>query len=197
MGESRPPVLHPYDPAWPSIAARLIGELRLVAPDPAWSFDHIGSTAVPGLPAKDIIDLQIRVRQLPSHELLGLIIGPLGYVRARGARRDSPGVARDTPRGSEAAPDYVWEKRLYVRHDDPFVILHIRRDDSPWGRYTVWFRDWLRAHPAQRDRYASIKAHLAEIHAADADYDDYTRGKTAFLDEVQPLFEVWARAQPT
>lgn len=71
------------------------------------------------------------------------------------------------------------------------TILHIRRADSPFARYTIWFRDWLRAHDQERDRYAAVKQHLADVHAGDAHYDDYTRDKTAYLDEVQPLFEQW------
>lgn len=92
-------------------------------------------------------------------------------------------------------PDEVWEKRLYVRPGDPPVILHIHRADSPFGSHTVWFRDWLRAHEHERDRYADIKRRLAETHANDGDFDDYTRAKTSYLDEVQPLFESWGRAR--
>lgn len=188
-------MLHAYDPNWPRIAAELIAQLRRVTADRAWTFEHIGSTAVPGLSAKNIIDLQIRVAQLPSYDELDRLIAPLGYVRARGARPDSPGVFRDIPRGSEPVDDEVWEKRLYLRPDNPLTILHIRRADSPFARYTIWFRDWLRAHDEERDRYAAVKMHLAAMHADDADYDDYTRDKTAYVDQVQPLFEQWANSQ--
>jgi GrpB-like predicted nucleotidyltransferase (UPF0157 family) len=58
-------------------------------------------------------------------------------------------VTHDLPPGDDDLPDEVWEKRLYVRCADR-VILHMRRADSPWGRHTVWFRDWLRAHPEAR-----------------------------------------------
>jgi GrpB-like predicted nucleotidyltransferase (UPF0157 family) len=193
--ESGAPVLPAYDPRWPDIASRLIAQLRQAAPDPDWTFDHIGSTAVPGLSAKNIIDLQVRVAHLPSCDELDRLIGPLGYVRARGARPESPGVFRDIPRGSEPASDDVWVKRLYLRPGDPLTVLHIRRADSPFARYTIWFRDWLRAHEQERDRYAAVKMHLGAIHANDADYDDYTRDKTAYLDEVQPVFEQWARSR--
>lgn len=186
-------MIQDYDPTWPRIAERLLADLRAAGPE-HWILDHIGSTAVPGLAAKNIIDLQIRTLPLPGYSELDKAIGRLGYRRAAGSRPDSPAVHRDTPRGSEAdAPDEVWEKRVYVRSGDPFVILHVRRSDSPWGRYTVWFRDWLRANPAERDEYGAEKIRLAEIHRMDADYDDYTRAKTTFLDTVQPRFEQWAR----
>lgn len=158
-----------------------------------WTFDHIGSTSVPGLAAKNIIDLQIRAVPLPDYALLDERFGPLGYRQEAGARPDSPGVHRDTNRGSERVPAEVLTKRLYWRDGTPPVILHIRRLDSPFGRYTIWFRDWLRAHPAERDRYALVKRQLAAAYADAADFDDYTRAKTGYLDEVQAAFEAWGR----
>jgi GrpB-like predicted nucleotidyltransferase (UPF0157 family) len=120
--------------------------------------------------------------------------GVLGFERARGARPDSPGVARDIPRAEEAVADEVWEKRLYTRSDDG-VILHFRRSDSPWGHYTVWFRDWLRAHPEARQSYESTKRALAEQNTGTPDYDDYTRAKSAFFDDVHQTFVDWAQTQ--
>ena len=76
--------------------------------------------------------------------------------------------------GDDDLPDEVWEKRLYVRCADR-VILHMRRADSPWGRHTVWFRDWLRAHPEARRRYEKTKRVLSEANAGKPDHDDYTR----------------------
>ncbi|WP_454296580.1 GrpB family protein [Salana multivorans] len=54
------------------------------------------------------------------------------------------------------------------------------------------FRDWLRANPDQRDRYARVKTALAEENRGKADYDDYTLAKTAFFDEVQDAFAAFA-----
>jgi len=155
-------------------------------------YDHIGSTSVPGLAAKPYVDLQIRILPLPSYDQLKGPLENLGFKRAEGSRPDSPGVTRDIPRGDEAVADSVWEKRLYFRKRDA-VILHIRRADSPWGCYTVWFRDWLRAHPDARQRYEATKRTLAEQNIGKLDYDDYTRAKTAFFDEVHPTFAEWAQ----
>lgn len=197
-----PAAQHPYDPDWPVRAAQLLGELQAaLAPitgSNAWACDHIGSTSVPGLAAKPIVDLQIRLPSLPPAAGLDGALSTAELVFAAvGSRPDSPGVTRDTPRGSHPVPDEVWTKRLYVRDDaHGRAILHVRRVDSPWGWYTVWFRDWLRAHPAERDRYALLKERLATAHADDADYDDYTRGKTAFFDEVQGQIEAWGQDHP-
>ncbi len=198
MAGTGPAVLHGYDPGWPVAAQQLIDELSAVAPNPSWLIEHIGSTAVPGLAAKNILDLQIRVPTLPPANELDAIVGPLGYVPATGSRPDSPGVHRDGRRGGEQVPDEVWQKRLFVRSQAGRVsaILHVRRMDSPFGRYTVWFRDWLRAHDDERARYETIKRRLARAHAGEPDYDDYTRDKTGYFDEVQPAFEAWARGEP-
>lgn len=190
-------MLKPYDPAWPVRASRLLSAVQhaLEQLGVAESYDHIGSTAVPGLAAKPYIDLQIRVRELVDARRFDEALAPVGFVPAIGARPDSPGVYRDHPRGSHVLPDEVWRKRLFVHDiDGPLAaILHIRLSASPWGSYTVWFRDWLRTHPTARDRYAEFKATAAIQHASDADYDDYTRAKTQFFDQVQNEFEAWGR----
>lgn len=148
---------------------------------------------MPGLSAKAIIDLQIRVPALPERAELDAMLEPLGYVQELGARPDSPGVYRDIPRGTEDVPADVWRKYLYTRNTAPPVVLHIRQKDSPFGSHTVWFRDWLRAHDEQRDHYAATKRRLAAVHANDDDYDDYTRHKSQFFDQAHPIFERWAK----
>jgi len=188
-------MLTPYDDAWPRAAAARLNDLRRVLEplDPDCAFDHIGSTSVPGLTAKPLIDLQVRMPRLPDAATLDPPLLEVGFHAHAGSRPDSPGVERDSPRGSQQAPDEVWEKRLFTAQD-PDSVLHVRRSDSPWGRYTVMFRDWLRRHPDQAARYAEMKQSLAHEHVDDPDYDDYTRAKTAYFDEVQPKFEWWARS---
>jgi dephospho-CoA kinase len=183
-----PAALRPYDPEWPRLAARRLRRLRVaLAPiDDGFDYQHIGSTSVPGLTAKPFVDLQVRVPALSDPSTLDGLLRDAGYHPATGARPDSPGVHRDLPRGGEDVPDEVWAKRLFVSPDPGApAILHVRRADSPWGRYTVAFRDLLRADPAEAARYARTKTELARRHAGDPDYDDYTRAKTAFFDAIQ------------
>jgi GrpB-like predicted nucleotidyltransferase (UPF0157 family) len=191
-------VLQPYDPEWPGRAVLLLAAVQqAVRPlGVGESFEHIGSTSVPGLVAKPVIDLQVVVSELPPRDLLDQALAPTGFVPTTGSRPDSPGVYRDIPRGSEQVPDGVWRKRLFIHDiDGPgAAILHIRLSTSPWGRYALWFRDWLRAHPEARERYASFKAGAAAAHAGDADFDDYTRAKTAYFDEVHEQLETWGRS---
>ncbi|MCS7479547.1 GrpB family protein [Umezawaea endophytica] len=195
--ERRPPSVQPHDPRWEWAGRRGVDRVRstLTALDPAgvFRYDHIGSTSVRGLAAKPFIDLQVRVPKLPDPADLDPAMAAIGFLPATGSRPDSPGVRRDAPRGSEVVPDEVWAKRLFIS-PDPLspTIVHVRRLDSPWGRHTVWFRDWLKAHPAERERYEQVKIALAAEHAHDADPDDYTRAKSGFFDEVHQRFEEWA-----
>jgi GrpB-like predicted nucleotidyltransferase (UPF0157 family) len=181
-------VLRPYDPDWARTAARRLHRLRVaLAPlDDGYDYQHIGSTSVPGLAAKPLVDLQVRMPSLPNKSTVDDLLLDAGYHPALGARPDSPGVHRDIPRGDEDVPDEVWDKQLFVSPDPAApAILHLRRADSPWGRYTVAFRDLLRADPAEAARYERTKRELARRHADDPDYDDYTRGKTAYFDRIQ------------
>ncbi len=190
--------LHPHDHTWAPAAdrrlRRLTAALAPVEASADFRFDHIGSTSVPGLSAKPVLDLQIRVPALPRDQAFDAMLHQVGYRPTSGSRPNSPGVYRDIKRGSQRVEDRVWDKRLFICPDPgQAAVLHIRLLASPWGRYTVMFADWLRAHPAERDEYERVKQELADSHADDADYDDYTRAKTAYFDRVQPQFEQWAR----
>lgn len=188
------PRLSAYDDRWPALAAEQLARVeRALEPlDQPLLLDHIGSTSVPGLPAKPFLDLQLRLLPLPDRGVVAPLLETVGFRATEGSRSDSPGVHADSPRGSETVPAEVWTKQLYVA-DDPAAILHVRRTDSPWGRYTVLFRDWLRAHPDKAALYAATKQELADRHADDRDFDDYTRAKTAYFDRVQAAFERWGR----
>lgn len=195
-GSSGPPVLADYDPAWPVRAARLLDMVRtaLASFDPTWDaeMEHIGSTAVAGLAAKPILDLQARMTVLPPGPVVAKALAPIGFVPARGARPDSPGVHYDLPRPGAPAIPGLYDKRLF--HSPAAVtILHVRRSDSPFAEWVVLLRDWLRANPAEAARYEACKRALAERFTDHGDYDDYTRGKTQFYDEIEPAVRSWAQ----
>lgn len=99
---SGPALLVPHDPRWAALAAEHLVALHralapVVADVDACTFDHIGSTAVPGLVAKASVDLQVLVPVMPDPAALDAVLDPLGWLPARGSRADSPGVVRDIP----------------------------------------------------------------------------------------------------
>lgn len=199
------PVLEAHDLRWREIGTRWTeriagswGDLRGREGADPFVVEHIGSTAVPGLAAKPIVDLQVRTAPLPSEAALEAALGSLGFSIARGSRPDSPGVYRDIPRpGADTHPER-YRKRLLTHpgaDGEPPVILHVRRLDSPFAAYVVAFRDWLRAVPAEAAAYGATKRRLAARHTDAEDYDDYTRDKTEFLDAAQPRMERWLAAR--
>lgn len=195
-GKPGPPVLRPHDPRLLDAAQRMLGRIRdglarRGLDDGRWTYDHIGSTAVPGLRAKPFIDLQLGAVCLPKEDSpVDEVLAAAGFVPARGARPDSPGVYRDEVKDPGLAPADAYRKRLYIRPDPgQRAILHVRRLGTPWWSYTVRFRDWLRDNPAGRRAYEQMKQRAAGAHANDADFDGYTRAKEAFFGQVQGEYE--------
>jgi GrpB-like predicted nucleotidyltransferase (UPF0157 family) len=177
-------VLVPYDPAWPRRAAALLTELRRSLGPLAVGIEHIGSTAVPGMAAKDVLDLQVSVADLDV--ATAAFDAPL---RRQGFRRLS--YERDhVPAGYDDDPAR-WAKRFWSRreHVDGDVNLHLRMAGSPNERLALLFRDWLRAHPAAAAAYAAFKATLAN---AVADLATYADVKDPVVDLVIAAAEPWA-----
>lgn len=186
------PVVVDADPRWASRGAELLRNLTAASSalprSDAFRWDHIGSTAVPDLPAKPILDLQLRAPELPEEGALANALRPLGFRIAVGSRPDSPGVRTDIPRpGSDPDPSLYRKLLLYRPPSDTEMeaILHVRRDDSPFAQWVLAFRDWLREDAGAAADYGEVKRRLATRFADAPDYDDYTRAKTAFMDEAQ------------
>ncbi|WP_170224382.1 GrpB family protein [Actinokineospora cianjurensis] len=180
-----PPRLSAWDPGWAVVAGRLLGRLgrRVGVAGVVW--DHIGSTSVPGLAAKPVVDLQLGVPSLAELPGLAEALAGAGFVDVAPHVPGSPGVLRDAPRGRVGA-GARWDKRLFASADPgQRAILHVREIGSPWWHYTRSFRDLLRADPRLRRDYEAIKRDLAAAHAGDSGNDAYTVAKTAFFDTIQ------------
>jgi dephospho-CoA kinase len=150
------PIIVPYDPAWPNCAAALIATLRERLGALALRVDHIGSTAVPGMAAKDVLDLQVSVADLKTAaRAFDAALHTDGFRRLPYERDHVP-----AGRGDESA---LWAKRMWSRreHPDGDVNLHVRLAGSPNQRLALLFRDWLRAHPIAVPAYAAFKVALA------------------------------------
>lgn len=181
------PVLSPANPDWPAQAARVIGRLQAVAPQDILAVDHIGSTAVPGLDAKDVLDLQLTVPDLATADRLEPLLAAAGFPRW-------PGIGADNPK--PAHPDPAdWDKRVHGNADPGRPVnLHVRAAGSPGWRYALCFRDWLRDDPAARADYLAEKRRAARRHGVDKSTAGYAADKEDwFTDYAAPRMEEWAR----
>lgn len=158
-------MLAPYDSSWSEAAQESIVQLRVALGDHVIDIQHVGSTAVPGLPSKPVLDIAVLV---PSCELVPILteqLGKRGWIYL------------------DSAPHEVGH--MYVLEVEPQVRSHhlhlVERGDDRWDRY-LRFRDALRQDVALRDTYARLKQELASAHAANRKL--YTKGKDAFIQEV-------------
>jgi GrpB-like predicted nucleotidyltransferase (UPF0157 family) len=173
----------PYRESWPSEFRAIALALRQGLGPLALRIDHIGSTAVPGLAAKDIIDIQITVAALDQTLLSAMI--RLGYSQPEGIRHD-----HRPPRVQ--GPDSDWDKWFFnppagQRH----AHTHVRVQGRSNQRYPLLFRDYLRAHPATAESYAELKRRLAS-HLADG--QTYPDVKDSAVDLIYFAAEEWAAA---
>ncbi|MER5702975.1 dephospho-CoA kinase [Micromonospora sp. NPDC002296] len=168
------------DPTWPQQYARLAARIRHAIAPADLRIDHIGSTAVSGLAAKDVIDIQLAVPSLAEAD------GPLADRLAAAGFPRLPGQWWDNPRPEGRDR---WEKRLHGSADpDRPVNLHLRPAGSPGWRYALLMRDHLRADPDQRAAYLALKRELA---ASAPDTVTYT-AKDPWFAEEHHLAEEWA-----
>ena len=164
------PVLTPANPDWPAQAGRLIARLRAAAGEDILALDHVGSTAVPGLAAKDVLDLQLGVADLAAAERIAPLLADAGFP-------SWPGVFADNPKPSHPDPA-DWRKRLHGNADPGRAVnLHVRAVGSPGWRFALCFRDWLRDDAAARTDYLAEKRRVAKLHGVDKSTAGYAADK--------------------
>jgi len=172
------PVVVPYDSNWPSLFEeerdRLSGELSGYCRD----VSHFGSTSIPGMHAKPIIDIQMAVGAMPNAEQQQALLR-LGYVR-----RPVEGV----------------DPALYQRFDrgDPVVThcLHLRLDKSDGTRNDAWrqsvaMREYLRRHPADQQLYSETKLRILGDGEQNVTMLQYRQAKLQVLDEISTRAKQW------
>jgi GrpB-like predicted nucleotidyltransferase (UPF0157 family) len=162
---TEPIELHPSDPDWPLAFAR---ERDLIAPlfaAPPQLIEHMGSTSIPGLPAKPIIDIIVLVDDLASAHAAVPALEVTGYS----FWRDNPDKTKlYLVKGLPPAPHRTHHLHIY--------------DYEPEVRRHLVFRDHLRAHPDIRDAYLALKQDLAARFRDDR--EAYSKQKTAFVDQL-------------
>jgi GrpB-like predicted nucleotidyltransferase (UPF0157 family) len=171
----------PYQARWPGEFQAIAATLRQGLGDLALRIDHIGSTSVPGLAAKDVIDIQITVPALDKHVTAAM--RAIGYTHPEGVWRDHRPPGHD-------GPESDWAK-MYFRPPpgQRRTHTHVRAAGRPNQRYPLLFRDHLRAHPDTAAAYAELKRRLA-AHLADPDM--YPEVKDPAVDLIYLAAEAWA-----
>jgi GrpB-like predicted nucleotidyltransferase (UPF0157 family) len=173
-----------HDPGWELEFDRLTDEIRGRLGATALRIDHIGSTAVPGLAAKDVIDVQVVVAALDPEPLTAALAG-CGLLLADGIDRDH------VPPGAVSSA-VAWQKLLFTTAPGRRAAhVHVRVLGAPNWRYALLFRDHLRARPTTAAAYAELKRRLA---ALGIDRGTYADVKDPACDLIIAAAEQWAEA---
>ncbi len=174
MRAGDPVWVSPYDPAWPELFKRQAADIRATLGPTAVRIDHIGSTAVPGLLAKPVIDIQISVSDLEPVDCYRLPLEGLGLVfrsdnldRAKRYFRESPGQRR--------------------------THIHVRRAGSFGEQFALLFRDFLRVHHEIAGQYGELKLELAAHYHRVEDRHAYTAAKSPCIWSVMAQADAWAQ----
>lgn len=160
----------PYDGTWPSRYQEMRRRLAEALGSVARRIEHVGSTAVPGLAAKPVVDIQLSVGDIDDEAAYRRSLESLGFgLRYRKPYwryfRPVPGVPRD-------------------------FQVHVCLSGGKWERDHLLFRDYLRAHPDRAAAYAALKRDLALRYAQDR--IGYTDAKAPFIEEILSQAEAWA-----
>jgi len=171
MGD--PILIEPYDPAWPTQFASIATRLRETLGERALRIDHIGSTAVPGLAAKPVLDIQISVGALEPVALY------------------ADGLARAGFRWRADNPDRT---KRYFREGPAMARTHVHvRAAGSWSeQLSLLFRDYLRDEQSAREFYAQAKRDLAARFREDR--EGYVVAKAPTVWALLQRADVWAQA---
>jgi GrpB-like predicted nucleotidyltransferase (UPF0157 family) len=162
----------PYDPEWPARFAEEAAQIRRALGDVAARIDHVGSTAVPGLASKPIIDIQVSVHALEPLDAFRVPLESLGYLFVF----------------NPAMPDFHFFGKPATRPRSHHI--HVIEAGGPHEQRHLAVRDLLRAHPSVAQEYAALKQRVAAQHLEDR--ISYMAGKEAFVVELERRALAWA-----
>jgi GrpB-like predicted nucleotidyltransferase (UPF0157 family)/2-polyprenyl-3-methyl-5-hydroxy-6-metoxy-1,4-benzoquinol methylase len=179
MGEYRPGgpiILVPHDPTWASAFQHEAERIQRALGSHLVALHHLGSTAIPGIAAKPVIDMLALVDRVEALDDSPLLLTTLGY---------------------EALGEFGIPGRRYFRRETAAGVrthqIHAFGRDSVHVQRHLDFRDYLRAHPVVAQRYEALKRDLAPRHPGQI--NDYTDGKTDFIRDIEGRARAWrARA---
>ena len=162
MGPDRKISIADYDPRWPELFRREADRIFAALEERVLRLEHTGSTSVPGLAAKPIVDITLVVANSANEAAYGPALEGAGYV----LRIREP----------------EWHEHRMFKGPDTDVNLHVFSMGCPEIERILLFRDRLRTHPADRDLYARTKVELARREWTSV--DDYANAKTATITEI-------------
>jgi dephospho-CoA kinase len=183
----------PADPAWPDDARRIVNRLKTACGHRALRVDHIGSTAVAELAAKDVIDVQVTVESLAVADELVEPLLAAGYPRIASITGDVPKAhARSRVEGYDERDDAsLWDKRFHGSADPGRPTnVHLRVDGWPGQQFALLFADWLTAEPEVAAEYVNVKRAAAE--RADGDIASYAQAKEPWFADAYRRAWSWA-----
>ena len=151
-----------YSPNWPELFAREADRIKSLLGSRALWIEHVGSTAVPGLAAKPVIDLLLVVANSADENAYAPPLQAAGYVLC-------------------ISEPHWYEHRLF-NGPDTDINLHVLSSGCPEIDRMLMFRDWLRSNPADRDLYARTKLALARNQWKDV--QDYAGAKASVVEEI-------------
>ena len=182
---SRPVVVTSYQSCWPEEFAATGALIRSAVGELALRIDHIGSTSVPGLAAKDIVDMQVTLADLDASNDFCAAMAEAGFVQRGDIFEDH------VPPGDDPAPA-EWRKRYFREPDGgKRTHIHVREDGRSNQRYALLFRDYLRLHDDAMRTYELIKKRLAELFPNKI--DTYLYIKDPACDLIMQSARMWAR----
>jgi GrpB-like predicted nucleotidyltransferase (UPF0157 family) len=173
-----------YQAAWAAEFAVIAEDLRTTLGDKALQIDHIGSTAVPGLCAKDILDVQLTVRLLDDNIAQSLL-------QAGFTTHADPWRLDHVPPGLDGRVE-DWRKLFFMQRPGARRSnIHVRQLGRPNQRYALLVRDFLRADERTAQAYGRLKQRLA---SALADPQSYPDVKDPVADLIYFAAEAWANS---
>jgi GrpB-like predicted nucleotidyltransferase (UPF0157 family) len=161
----------PHDPHWAALYQEEAARLAALLADEFVASYHIGSTAIPGISAKPIIDILVEVRDIGRVDALDSRFMAMGYL----------------PKGENGLPG----RRLFIKgsEEERSHHVHIYQAGNPAVRRHLAFRDYMIAHPAAAQAYSRLKEELARRFPQDA--GGYVAGKDEFVREMERRALAW------
>jgi GrpB-like predicted nucleotidyltransferase (UPF0157 family) len=162
-----------YEPTWPELLEAEAGRLKAALGKIVIAIHHIGSTAIPGMAAKPIIDILMEVDDIELMDGYNPVMQGLGYI----------------PKGENG----IAGRRFFIKGSETVHSHHVhifQQGDKNIKRHLV-FRDYLRMHPSAAEEYSLLKCSLAQQFPEDI--DGYISGKDEFVRRLEQKALEWQR----